>query len=37
MTFEVHLLNGLREALLFTLAVGDGCVVEREPELLIAL
>lgn len=36
-TFEVHLLNGFLEALLFTLVVGEGRVVECEPELFIAL
>lgn len=37
LTFEVYLLNGLLEALLFTLVVGEGRVVECEPELFIAL
>ena len=36
-TFEVNLLNGLSDALLFALEVRDGGILELEPVLLISL
>ena len=36
-TFEVDLLNGLSDALLFALEVRDGRILELEPVLLISL
>lgn len=36
-TFEVNLLNGLSNALLFALEVRDGGILELEPVLLISL
>lgn len=36
-TFEVNLLNGLSDALLFALEIRDGRILELEPVLLISL
>lgn len=36
-TFEVNLLNGLPDALLFALEIRDGGILELEPVLLISL
>lgn len=36
-TFEVNLLNGLSNALLFALEIRDGGILELEPVLLISL
>lgn len=34
-TFQVNLLDGLSNALFFTLEIRDGGVLELEPELLV--
>lgn len=36
-TFEVYLLNGLSNALLFALEIGDRGVLELKPVLLVSL
>lgn len=35
-TFEVDLLNGLADALLFALEIRDGGILELEPVLLVS-